>query len=144
MNRAELKRLLADIESDRVERTISVADTEKFSEAICAFANDTPNSGKPGYLFVGAAPDGTASGAVISDQLLQNLSAIRSDGHIQPLPSMNVQKWPLGGREMAVVEVFPSDLPPVRYRGRTWIRVGPRRGIATEAEERTLVPHISG
>lgn len=39
---------------------------------------------------------------------------------------------------MAVVEVFPSDLPPVRYRGRTCIRVGPRRGQATPSEERIL------
>lgn len=36
------------------------------------------------------------------------------------------------------MEVFPSDLPPVRYKGRVWIRVGPRRAIASEAEERIL------
>ena len=65
MNQRELTHLLADIESDRIERTISVNDIEKFSEAICAFANDMPNSGKPGYLFIGARPDGTANGAVI-------------------------------------------------------------------------------
>jgi ATP-dependent DNA helicase RecG len=135
---AELKRFLLDIESDRVERTVSISDTDKFGEAICAFSNDLPGSNKPGYLFVGATPDGRASGAVISDQLLQNLAAIRSEGHIQPLPIMNVQKHPLGGGEMAVVEVFPSDLPPVRYRGRTCIRVGPRRGTATVSEERVL------
>ena len=28
----------------------------------------------------------------------------------------------------------PSDLPPVRYRGRVFIRIGPRRDIATEAD----------
>ena len=39
---------------------------------------------------------------------------------------------------MLVAEVSPSDLPPVRYRGRTFIRIGPRRDIATEAEERIL------
>ena len=138
MNRSELEKLLADDESDRVERTISLTDTDKFAEAICAFANDMPNSGKPGYLFIGATPDGQASGAVITDELLQRLAAIRSDGNIQPLPMMIVQKWPLGGGEMAVVEVFPSDLPPVRYRGRTCIRVGPRRAQATPAEERIL------
>ena len=138
MNRSELEKLLADDESDRVERTISLTDNDKFSEAICAFANDMPNSGKPGYLFVGATSDGQASGAVITDELLQRLAAIRSDGNIQPLPTMIVQKWQLGGGEMAVVEVFPSDLPPVRYRGRTCIRVGPRRAQASPAEERSL------
>ena len=138
MNRSELETLLADDESDRVERTISVTDSDKFSEAICAFANDMPNAGKPGYLFIAATPDGKASGAAITDELLQRLAAIRSDGNIQPLPVMNVQKWQLGGGDMAVVEVFPSDLPPVRYRGRTCIRVGPRRAQANPAEERIL------
>ena len=138
MNRAELESLLNDIESDRSERTISLTDIDKFSEAICAFANDMPNSGKPGYLFVGATPEGQASGAVIEDSLLQRLAAIRSDGNIQPLPTMNVEKWSLGGGDVAVVEVFPSDLPPVRFKGRACIRVGPRRAFATQAEERIL------
>ena len=39
---------------------------------------------------------------------------------------------------MIVVEVQPSDQPPVRYRGRTWIRIGPRRDIASPAEETML------
>jgi ATP-dependent DNA helicase RecG len=138
MNRAELENILTDIESDRIELTISSTDFDKFSEAICSFANDMPNSGKPGYLFIGATPEGRASGLVITDELLQRLAAIRSDGNIQPLPVMNVEKIPLGGGEMAVVEVFPSDLPPVRYRGRTCIRVGPRRAQANPAEERIL------
>jgi len=37
-----------------------------------------------------------------------------------------------------VVEVQPSDLPPVRYKGRVYIRTGPRKGIANEQEERIL------
>jgi ATP-dependent DNA helicase RecG len=138
MNRSELERTLSDLESDRVELTISLTDFDKFSEAICSFANDLPNSGKPGYLFIGATRHGRASGAVITDELLQRLGAIRSDGNIQPLPVMNVEKWPLGGGEMVVVEVFPSDLPPARYRGHTCIRVGPRRAQASPAEERIL------
>jgi ATP-dependent DNA helicase RecG len=39
---------------------------------------------------------------------------------------------------MAVVIVEPTDAPPVRFRGRVWIRVGPRRAIATPQEERIL------
>lgn len=107
MNREELEALLADLESDRVERTASVRNTDKLGEAICAFANDLPNNQRPGYLFVGAKEDGSASGAVIDDELLQNLAAIRSDGNVQPIPALNVQKWVLGGGDMAVVEVHP-------------------------------------
>jgi ATP-dependent DNA helicase RecG len=34
--------------------------------------------------------------------------------------------------------VEPADAPPVRFRGRVWIRVGPRRAVATQEEERRL------
>ena len=51
---------------------------------------------------------------------------------LQPL------RFVLQGGDIAVVEVLPSDLPPVRYKGRVWVRVGPRRAIANEQEERIL------
>ena len=38
----EIKKLIQSDESDRIERTISINNTDKFSEAICAFANDLP------------------------------------------------------------------------------------------------------
>ncbi len=40
-------------ESFRVEKTISTKDSKKFAEAICSFANDLPDEGKPGYLLIG-------------------------------------------------------------------------------------------
>jgi ATP-dependent DNA helicase RecG len=138
MDRDEALRLMADLESDRVERTTALTDTDKFAKAICAFANDMPQNRQPGYLFVGVRDDGVPSGAAITDQLLQNLAAIRADGNIQPLPAMTVQRLVASGGDVAVVEVLPSDLPPVRYKGQIWIRVGPRRAIASEAEERIL------
>jgi ATP-dependent DNA helicase RecG len=138
MNRDQIPALMKELESDRVERTISTSDTDKFSKAICAFSNDMPHHRQPGYLFVGVRDDGKVSGADISDQLLQNLAAIRSDGNIQPLPVMNVERLETPEGAVAVVEVFPSDLPPVRYKGQVWIRVGPRRAIASESEERIL------
>ena len=138
MERDDLLRLMRDLESDRIERTISSSNTDKFAEAICAFANDMPQNRRPGYLFVGVRDDGEPSGLTVTDQLLQNLAAIRSDGNIQPLPAINVQRLSTPEGDVAVVEVFPSDLPPVRYRGRVWIRVGPRRAIASESEERLL------
>lgn len=35
----KIRALLNDIESDRVERTISTTNTDKLGQAICAFAN---------------------------------------------------------------------------------------------------------
>ena len=47
MNIDDIRALLNDIESDRVERTISTTNTDKFGQAICAFANDLPDTDKP-------------------------------------------------------------------------------------------------
>ena len=141
IDETQLSTLLADLESFRVERTLSIADTAKFSEAICAFANDMPNSGLPGYLLIGADDKtGRPSGLTASDQLLQNLAGLVSAGNILPGPALVAYKVSLssGAGDVAVVEVRPSDIPPVRYNGRVWIRRGPRRGIANESEERIL------
>ena len=53
MNLDEIKTLLYDLESDRVERTISTTNTDKFGQAICAFANDLPDHRQAGYLLLG-------------------------------------------------------------------------------------------
>ena len=52
---------------------------------------------------------------------------------------MVVQKKIIKSCEIAVIIVEPSDDPPVRFKGRTWVRVGPRRTIATQQEERRLI-----
>ncbi|MBI5516059.1 MAG: putative DNA binding domain-containing protein [Deltaproteobacteria bacterium] len=136
----ELAELLQDLESDRVERTESVGDTDKFCQAICAFSNDFPRNQRPGYLLIGVDNRGRPLRASVTDRLLTELGGLRSSGKIQPLPMMTVQKRALeGGHEIAVIEVLPSDMPPVRYEGRVWIRVGPRKAVASEAEERVLV-----
>ena len=135
----QLLALLADHESDAVEFTTSTKNTDKFCEAICAFANDFPNRRQPAYLLVGVNDDGTVSGLVVTDQLLRRLADLRSNVNLEPLPAMTVEKYTLPDGEIAVVEVLPSNLPPVRNRGRVWIRVGPARRGANQQEERILV-----
>ena len=139
ITRNELQELLHSTETYRVERTISTGDMDKFQEAICAFSNDLPNSKKNGYLIIGAYDDGTLSGLKVDDALMKKIAAIRSDGNILPLPIMSVERFEFPDGDLLVAEVSPSLLPPVRYRGRTFVRIGPRRDIATEAEERILL-----
>lgn len=136
----ELEAFLENIESDLAERKESWKGDapEKGRQAVCAFSNDFPDHRKPGVLFVGAKDDGTPSGLRITDELLRTLSDIRTDGNTLPPPSIVVEKRILRGAEMAVVIVQPSDAPPVRYKGRIWIRIGPRRSVATAQEERIL------
>lgn len=139
MTEQELRELIAHHEADRVEFTTAIRDTDKFSEAVCAFANDLPNHARPGYLVIGVDDAGRFAGLEIKDELLRNLGGLRDDGNIQPLPAITVEKIATAEGEVAVVTVQPSLLPPVRYKGRVCIRNGPRRGYATEHEERILI-----
>ncbi len=136
----QLERMLADLESDLVERKESFAGnaSNRVREAVCAFANDLPGHRQAGVVFIGARDDGTPSGLAITDQLLLALAHIKTDGNIVPPPSITVAKHTLSGAEMAVITVEPADSPPVRYKGRVWIRIGPRRGIASAQDERIL------
>ena len=130
--------LLTDLESERAERTRSTSDTDKFCKAICAFSNDLPNHRKPGVLFVGIEKDGMPTGIDVTEKLLEALASHRSNGQIIPIPTMSVRKMTHQSGDFAVIVVHPSEAPPVRYKGQTWIRVGPRQATATLEEERRL------
>lgn len=136
----ELLALLDDLESDRVERKRAWSGDapDKARQAVCAFANDLPGHGQPGILFIGANDDGSAVGLAVTDQLLLTLADMKSDGRIVPPPTLTVQQRSLKGAAMAIVSVWPADAPPVRFDGRTWIRIGPRRGHASAQDERVL------
>lgn len=136
----ELESFLDDIESDRVERKESFRGDgpQKIRQTVCAFANDLPDHKAPGILIVGAKDDGSPSGEPVTDQLMQNLAAMKSDGNILPLPVFTLEKRRLKGGDMAVLHVFPSDMPPVKFKGRIWVRTGSTLSIANEQEERIL------
>lgn len=134
----QLRTLLNNIEDDNVERTISMTNMDKFGEAICAFANDLPNHRQPGYLIIGANDDGSLANLNITDQFLQTLSNFKN-GRILPIPVISVSRYELNGSALAVVEVLPAAQPPVRYKSKVHVRIGPRKSVANEAEERILV-----
>ncbi len=134
----KVKELLADMESDWIERTISIRE-DKLGPVICAYSNDFPNHKHPGYILLGVQDDGTLAGKTWTDEQLQTIGNIKSNGKVLPQPSLVVSpvfKFPAG--EVVVIEVKPSTYPPVRFDGRCWIRVGPRRDKATQEEERIL------
>jgi ATP-dependent DNA helicase RecG len=136
---AEITALVQAGESDRVELKESANDLARIRKAICAFSNDLPGHGQPGIVVVGLRDDGTCAELTIDDDLLVLLGGLRSDGKVLPFPIMSVDRRAIGGCDVAVVQVKPSDTPPHRVDGRCWIRIGPRRAQATAAEERRLV-----
>ena len=138
MDEGELDRLRVDLESDRVERKRSASDPKKLRRNICAFANDLPGHGLPGVIFIGVENDGGCADTTIDDQLLIELADMKDDGAIIPIPSLVVQKHILSGCAVAVILVEPSRSPPVRFRGRVWVRVGPTVRLATSEDEQRL------
>jgi ATP-dependent DNA helicase RecG len=77
--------LAKNMESDCIERTRSTSDTDKFGQAICAMSNDLYNRKQNGFLLLGVDDKtGELTGLQITDRLLQNIGAIRSDGNVLP------------------------------------------------------------
>ena len=135
---ATLEAMMMDLESDLVERKQAWQDSAptKIREAICAFANDLAGHGKPGVVLIGVTDTGECLPDFrVTDQLLQTLASIKTDGNIVPPPALFVEKTRLKGGEVAVVTVLPCDTPPVRYQGRIHVRWGPRRGLASALDE---------
>ena len=141
MDSEELRILMTSGEADRVEMTRSTRDTNKFREAICSFSNDMSGRELPGYLLIGVDEEDADFRLPVTDELMQQFASYRSDGQVMPLPVLNVEKVPHpdGNGEILVVEVKPHDMPPIRFRGRVHIRVGPRKDTASETEERVLM-----
>ena len=136
----ELLRIIAAGESDRVEfkETLAGSASTSIREAICAFANDLPGRQEPGFVFVGISDDRRITGTAVTDQLLQQLADMKTDGNTVPPPSLSVEKRTLNNKDVAVVTVQPSDSPPVRFKGAIHVRTGSRRDVASAQDERML------
>jgi ATP-dependent DNA helicase RecG len=88
--------------------------------------------------------DRSFAGLQVDDQLLSKLGQIPNDTKIVPRPAIQVTRQIVDGYAVAVIVVEPSAAPPVRYDGRTWIRTGPTRAIATWEQEQRLVERRGG
>ncbi len=135
----KVRELISNMESDWIERTISIRD-DKLGPIICAYSNDFPNHKHFGYILLGVKDDGTFANSVWTDEELQKIGNIKSNGKVLPQPSIVISPvYKFSEGEVVVIEVKPSTYPPVRFDGICWIRVGPRRSRATLEEERILV-----
>ena len=136
----ELARLIQRMEDWRVKFKESLGGSarEGIREAICAFANDLPDSRQPGIVVVGLTDKGAPTGTEVTDEMLRTLTNMRSDGNIVPPPTLLVERRLYRDATIALVTVTPSDSPPVRCRGTVHVRAGPRRSIATAQDERIL------
>ena len=121
---------MSNLESENIERTRAFDKADKMGQAICAFANDIGDRKQPGYLLLGVEDNGTFSGKRITDEQLTALAGFKSEGNLLPPPSMTIYHESFDDGDVAVIEVFPSSYPPIRYKGQVWVRIGPRKALA--------------
>jgi len=134
----KVQALMVSPESDLLEKTISTANKDKLCQAVCAFSNDYPDNQAPGYYLIGVNDDGSLGGIETSDKLeLELIDRVKS-GNITPLPAVTLKSFSFKEGDVIVIEVQPSIIPPVRYKGEIWIRTGPRKDKANITQERLL------
>lgn len=134
LTREQLEHLMTDLESESVERTRAFDKVDKMGQAICAFANDLPGRGTPGYLLLGVENDGRVSGKRIDDDHLTALGGWKTEGNLLPPPAMALDVFHLDAGDVVVITVFPSAYPPIRYQGQVWVRIGARKALANEED----------
>jgi ATP-dependent DNA helicase RecG len=134
-NDAEIDVLFRGRETDLVERKRSTSLKSEILETVCAFANDLPDHRRPGLIFIGVEDDGRCANLTISEKTVREVSNWRNEGKIQPIPTMVVDDRNIDGCHVIVIQVMPSDIPPVRYDGRTIVGIGPTRTTASFADE---------
>ena len=142
----DLKALLKAGESEHVEFTAGIdrdqkvtIDRDKIAKNISAFSNDLANTGKIGVIFIGIKDNGECAGLSVTDKIQKDIASFSRQENLYPFPSINVQKWIYKSDEVIVVQVHPLKYPPMRYKGRCYVRVGPSVRIATEEDEKRLL-----
>jgi ATP-dependent DNA helicase RecG len=135
---AQLISLLNAPESHCLERKETFKDKEKICRTICAFANDSMGYSKAGVVWLGVKDNGDVLGIDASDELLQKIDQIKSEGKIQPLPSFSIRPISYEGKTVIAIVVIPSSLPPVSYDGRVWVRMSASTQLASAEDERLL------
>ncbi len=134
----QLLTFISEVESHWIERKESFADKDKICKTVCAFANDLANSAKPGIIWIGVKNDGAIVGVEATDGLLLKIDQIRSDGKIQPLPSMSTRVLQVDAKAVIAIVVAPSSLPPVSFDGRIWVRQAASTQQGNHEDERQL------
>ncbi len=135
----EVTRIVKDLFNNNTERVPTLDNIEKICQSICAFSNDISGSFKNGYIIIGAKENGKLQGIKADDASVNSIYSLKSKGGIFPHPQIDVQKFSLPDGDVIVIEVMPSEYTPVRYNGKIWVKLGNRRSVAFEAEEKKLV-----
>ena len=139
---ADLLALLGQPESNWLERKQSFTSgnvRERISATVCAFANALADNDRPGVLLIGIADSGEIVGIPDTDAVKTGIDEIKSDGRIQPLPSIVTRSMRLAdGKLVMAIIVQPASLPPVRFKGQIFVRMSASTRDGNAEDERVL------
>ena len=123
----QLQALLRGPEGDLVERKrgFNKAESTGVLQTVCAFANDYPERGKPGVIFIGVDDkSGDPISDSIDENLLNQLAALGEDPKFSAPLSVNPTRMQYGDGQVAALQVAPFSSPPVKFLQRVYIRSG--------------------
>lgn len=140
----DIETILSKGESQTVEFKESATNLEGVKEVVCAFANDLNGQGVAGLVLIGVDKKGRVVGVAEDDATQLKLAQIRVDGSITPTPAMRITPVRMDNKVVLALDILPSDSPPVRYRGISFVRVGTVTTKATPEEERRLTEQRRG
>lgn len=132
---------LLKCEDDRTEWKQSLkVKSDTILEAVCAFANDLGNTGRPGYLLIGinpktGKPEGLGARDAKLDAEQQRLVSQLSSSRLWPTPAFDVQIEEVEGETIFVIRVDPFEVPPaVTVDGIAYVRRGATTYRASDAD----------
>lgn len=137
MTAADLAEQLGHLERPNLEFKQDTSNRDALRRAIGALSNDLGSQGV-GHLVIGVDKHGKATGIDVSDEALLQVTSIRNEGKVLPLPVMTVDRATFDQVPCVFVRVVPSPHPPVAVDGVVWVRPGPSTRRATPDEERVL------
>lgn len=97
-----------------------------------------------GRVWFGVTPRGEPVGQDVTDQTLEDLSAVYRD--IEPTVYASIERIPTpSGKELICVHVERGSMPPYSFRGRSWKRSGAtNQELEVDDRNRMLVERLHG
>ncbi len=132
MKNEELKPLLQEGESERLEFKTSLKLLDKIGETISAFSNSAG-----GIILIGLSDEGSVLGVTIGANTLEELANyIKRNTDPSIYPSIMVER--MGDKQIVLIEVAVQNEKPVFFKGHAHKRVGKTSLELTSSEIRKM------
>ena len=129
--------LAANGESERLELKSTTGERREAAKTACAMLNH-----QGGLIIIGVTPEGRVTGQQIGNTTIEDLSAELQ--WIDPPVFPSIDRISVTtDREVLLVRVSPGEVPPYRYRGEAYRRVGSTdRRMSRDDEHRMFLERV--